>query len=102
MANTRRILVDFDGVLMQKGKRKAVDGALEAMNALRRQGYQVVVFSTRETSGANSRPGFVKEWLEANQIPYDGITGEKLDATYYIDDKAVEFNSWRDTLDKVI
>ena len=45
----------------------------------------------------------VKEWLEKHDLKkyISEITCEKPRAKYYIDDKAVEFNSWETTLDKI-
>ena len=99
----KRRLVDFDGVLRAKGAKGApIDGARAAMRGLRKLGYQVYVFTTRAApSEAGNLHGAIKQvenWLVENDIDYDGITGEKLQAQYYIDDRAIAFSGCPDTL----
>ncbi len=100
----RRVLVDFDGVLAQRGKGRdprPVEGAIQAMRQLRANGYEVVVFTTRATNGG-SGVGDVEAWLEHHKIRHDGVTGEKLDAQYYIDDKAIPFRDWAQTTKEIM
>lgn len=91
----RRILVDFDGVIMERGKRQLVAEAKKSLDGFRRAGFEVIVFSTRESSESKSRQNFISDFLEKHNIVVDGITGEKLDADYYIDDKAIKFEDWK-------
>ena len=101
MQKKKRILIDFDGVIMAKGKRNEIQGASKALRLLKKSGYEIVVFSTRKTSESNTEKNFIKDWMKKKNIPCDGITGEKLEADYYIDDKAINFKDWDTTLETV-
>ena len=89
---------------MERGKgRKGpeVEGALRSMKALKDLGYEVMIHSTRATNGQEGIDT-VASWLDEHDIPYDGITAEKLDAKYYIDDKAIEFKGrWSDVMNQI-
>ncbi len=89
---------------MQRGRgRKGpeVDGALRSMKALKSLGYEVMIHTTRATNGQEGIDT-VAGWLDKRGIPYDGITAEKLDAKYYIDDKAIAFKGrWSDVLNQI-
>jgi len=97
------LLVDFDGVLANKGRGKwasPVAGAISAMSALRKLGYDTKVFTTRALTPAGKE--YVESWLEKHGVIHDGVTAEKLAATYYIDDRAIRFDgSWDDTLQDI-
>ena len=69
--------------------------------------YKVYIFTVRaceEESIAHGNDVYkqindVKEWLRKYQIPYDDITGNKLAAEFYIDDRGIRFEgNWTDTL----
>ena len=96
----KRILVDFDGVLMQRGKQnheRPIPGAIKAMRNLASLGYDLVIHSSR--AGHNAGRWFIRRWLDKHDIPCERITHYKLDATHYIDDKAIPFNgSWVDAM----
>lgn len=102
--NGKRVLVDFDGVLMQRGKGRnamPIEGAIGAMKGLKQLGYEIVVFTTRALDG-HAEIQHVADWLAKNDIGYDSITDKKLPAEFYIDDKAVAFKgNWRETLAQI-
>lgn len=102
----RRVLVDFDGVLRAKDKQGLpIEGARASIRALRKLGFEIVVFTTRaapsEAGNVHGSIKVVENWLAENDIDYDSITGEKLQADYYIDDKAIAFTSWPDALGRI-
>ncbi len=77
----KRVLVDFDGVLRAKDANGVpIHGASSAIRALKKLGYEIVVFSTRaapsEAWNVDSSINYMKKWLAENDIDYDGITGE--------------------------
>ena len=71
-------------------------GAKTVIDWLKNQGYEIVIFTTRaskenakELGGDhNEQIKKVAEWLKDKGIYFDKITGEKLAADFYIDDKA--------------
>ena len=97
---TKRVLVDFDGVIRITGGEyhgEPVPYAEDALKKLKEMGYEVYIFSTR---AAHGHEAYIYEWLEEYGIEVDGITGLKLQADFYIDDRAVPFfGDWSQTLD---
>jgi hypothetical protein len=106
------LAIDFDGVIhaYSKGWQDGtiydppLPGALDGLRALMEQD-AVFVFTTRDV-------GQVAEWLINHRFScrtgYDGtfwnergvllITNRKLAATVYVDDRALRFESWEQTL----
>ena len=68
-------------------------GAKEVIDYLRKNGYEIVIFTTRASKEENDdykdQIKQVADWLDKNGIYYDRITAEKLAADFYIDDKAI-------------
>jgi hypothetical protein len=92
------LAIDFDGVLHDQknpveGRKmgRPVEGAYAAMVQLKVQGHTLIVHSVWGGPA-------MAEWLRFYQIPYDEITSTKPKADFYIDDKAIKFTSWEDTL----
>lgn len=90
-----RLLIDFDGVIHAYSKGWA-DGTAydrpmpDAKNALARltkQGYEVVIFSTR-------RMEQIRDWLKRWDFPDYRITNIKEPAVAMIDDRAIRFLDW--------
>ena len=84
-----------------KAKGKPIPGAMRAIRGLKDLGYEIKIFTTRASS-EGSGVEMVESWLNEYGISHDGITGEKLDAEYYIDDKAIEFrDNWPDIMKEI-
>jgi hypothetical protein len=87
------------------------DGAKEVIDWLKRQGYEIVIFTTRASKenakelGGDHKEQInkVSQWLNDHGIYFDKITAEKLAADFYIDDKAIHIpnGDWKTVL-KVI
>jgi predicted phosphatase len=93
--------VDFDNVIHDaknplEGKRMGapIEGARSALQILRQKG-KVIIFSVW---GNNPKP--IEEWLRYYDIPFDSITNIKPQADCYIDDKAIRFTNWDNTLEQ--
>lgn len=103
----KRVLIDFDGVLITKDRyrqRTPVEGAQAAVRGLKRLGYEIVVFSSRLSGGdiaTERNRQFIDKFLHSHGIPYDRMTSDKLNADYYIDDKAIGFTSWDDAMQQI-
>lgn len=96
------VCVDMDAVLASYTKWKGVDdignplpGAVAFMRQLHRDGYEIVVHTTRLDTRVNpDRTAeqlryLVKYWLDYWRIPFDRLEPKPL-AVAYVDDRAVE------------
>jgi len=100
------ICIDFDGVI--HAYRKGFDdgsiydipvkGAREAMAALKKK-YYVQVCSSRTRTRAGKVA--VEAYLKKYKIPFDVVTSYKPPAKFYIDDRALRFENWKQTLKAV-
>jgi len=115
----KRAMIDFDKTISQykKGYQKGpiedepFAGAKRAIDWLKKKGFEIVIFTTRaseenakEMGGDHEKEiANVETWLKDNDIYFDRITGEKLGADFYIDDKAIAIKdgNW-DSVLKVI
>jgi len=89
----------------------AFDGAKEVIDWLKRNGYEIVIFTTRaskanaEELGGDHKDQIKKvgEWLKDKDIYFDKITAEKLAADFYIDDKAINISNgdWKAVLNVI-
>jgi len=115
----RRAMIDLDQTIHKYSKGfqdgeiydDAFDGAKEVIDWLQRQGYEIVIFTTRASqenakemgSDHNDQIKKVGQWLKKHNIYFDKITAEKLAADFYIDDKAIHIpNGDWDTVLKII
>ncbi|MCR4328649.1 MAG: hypothetical protein NUV53_04010 [Patescibacteria group bacterium] len=100
------IAVDFDGVI-HAYRKGFLDGSVydtptpgvgSAMARLRKK-YYVVVYSAR----TRSRVGCiaVTAYLKKHRIPFDEVVGYKPPAKFYIDDRAIRFKNWQQTLQEL-
>lgn len=115
----KRAMIDFDKTISQykKGYQEGpieddpFKGAKKAIDWLKQKGFEIVIFTTRaseenakEMGGDHEKEiSNVETWLKDNDIYFDRITGEKLGADFYIDDKAITIKdgNW-DSVLKVI
>ena len=68
---------------------------------MKNQGFMIVIFTSR-ASEENSKEldydldkqiSMIEDWLNKNNIPFDMITGDKLSADFYIDDRAINIQN---------
>jgi adenylylsulfate kinase len=109
----KTICIDFDGVIAQyqawEGKEKfgaPVPGVQSALKVLKKEGYKIIIFTTREVSDG------LKTYLKENDIVYDHINENpdqpkdtnagKPIADLYVDDRSVCFRgNWKHTLEDI-
>jgi len=115
----KRVMIDFDKTINPYTKGWN-DGKLEdppypdaktAIDKLKDQGYEIFIYTTRASIGNAAEHGEsvedqiqnVKNYLINNGIYFDRITGDKLAADFYIDDKAVTIKNgnWKDVLSQI-
>lgn len=99
------VVFDFDGVIHSyvsgwKGvdiiEDPPVPGIKEAISDMRAAGYKVIVCSSRCLNIGGQEA--VEKYLQDNEIIVDGVTGAKVPAIVYIDDRAICFNGHPETL----
>ena len=98
-----RLAVDFDGVIhryrlgFQDGSIYDVPvvGAKRTLERLHKD-WWLYIYTTRARSRAGQRA--VGAWLRKHRIPFDEVVGDKPVAFAYIDDRAIRFETWRQTV----
>ena len=113
--NANQLAIDFDGVIHKNSKGfhdgtiydEPMPGAIDAIKSLSLT-YDIVVFSAKAKPDrplVNGKTGeeLIWEWLgKYNLIHYIKlVTSEKPRAVAYIDDKAIHFTNWEDTLNEI-
>ena len=112
----KRAMIDLDRTIHKYSKSwndgsmydDPIPGAKEVIDWLKSKGYEIVIFTTRASAenayehGQNLADQIqgVENWLSDNNIYYDRVTAEKLNADFYIDDKAIFINNgdWKEVL----
>lgn len=93
-SESQDVCVDFNGVLRKIGG-GVMDGAREAMAAIRAAGLRVLIWSAATTESLRAG-NEISGWLKEHGIEYDEVyAGPKPKARAYIDDHAIEFkDNW--------
>ena len=100
----KTIFVDLDGTICTEEKTfsrslaKPIEGASEAIYKLMDAGFTVVIYTARSWAEWE----MTVDWLSRNKIPYAGIHMGKPIADIWIDDRAIRFEDWDSTLEKVL
>ncbi|MEK7172654.1 MAG: hypothetical protein AAB740_01600 [Patescibacteria group bacterium] len=107
------LAVDFDGVIHKYSKGwmdgviydTPMPGALETMAELTKQGFGIIIHTTRlnpeirSSDEAKQQTQTINQWLKENGFEkgkhYQAVTALKPKASYYIDDRAIKFTDWQ-------
>ncbi len=108
----KAICIDFDGVIHRYSKGwqdgsiydPPMEGARDQMEKMVKNGYKLVIFTTRLNPEVNEDTNLEKnkmtKWLSENGFElnkhYHDITAVKPNALVYIDDRALRFTNWTD------
>lgn len=115
----KTLAVDFDGVIHKHDgnfgdgvpKFAPMEDAQYALEHLMKAGYKVVIFSTRLSphwgeTDQKKQQYVMGQWLEDNGfvegVHYAAMTGCKIPAIAYIDDRGVRFTNWKDIINYFI
>jgi phosphoglycolate phosphatase-like HAD superfamily hydrolase len=114
-----RAMIDLDRTIHKYSKSwqdgsvydDPIPGAKEVIDWLKSKGYEIVIFTTRASAenakehgqDLNDQIQGVENWLSNNNIYYDRVTAEKLNADFYIDDKAIHIKdgNWLEVLKEI-
>ena len=105
----KRAMIDLDKTIHKYSKGhedgtiydEPFEGARDAINWLKDNGYEIVIFSTRASQGNASEMGGdqkreigkIEAWLKHHDIYFDRVTADKIAADFYIDDKAIPIHN---------
>jgi hypothetical protein len=105
----KRVMVDLDKTIHKYSKDwddgtiydEPFEQARDAINWLKDNGYEIVIFTTRASPGNAAEMGGdvkkeiakVQAWLKHHNIYFDKVTADKLSADFYIDDKAIPIHN---------
>jgi len=96
--------IDFDRVIHRQSRGwqdgeiydPPVDGSKEIIQGLKDSGNEIIIFTAREKLDP------VKKWLQSHGFPDIPVTNRKPLASYYIDDRAIHFRSWKNIKEKFL
>jgi ribonucleotide monophosphatase NagD (HAD superfamily) len=103
MPRAKTVMVDLDGVICTEEQfhdrplAEPITGAREALDKLRAAGYVIVIYTARGWGEYR----VTKHWLDSHGFTYDGIQMGKPVADVWIDDRALRFQNWTETLDQL-
>lgn len=110
--NKKQLAIDFDGVIHKNSKGfydgtiydEPIEGSIESIKSLAKQ-YDIIIFTAkakRDRPLVNGKTGaeLVYDWLDKYGLSSSikQVTSEKPRAVAYIDDKAIKFTSWKETI----
>jgi len=100
MSRPKTIMVDLDGVICteeifhERPLAEPIAGARDALAKMRAAGHTVVIYTARGCGEYR----VTEHWLEQHGFEYDGLHMGKPVANVWIDDRAIGFKNWKDTL----
>jgi|GEM_PF-1170314 len=115
----QRVMIDLDKTIhpYKKGwndgklEDPPYEGAKKSIDKLKDMGYEIVIYTTRASLGNAQHYNYdvedeiqnVKNYLTNHGIYFDKITGDKIAADFYIDDKAVYIKNgnWNDVMTQI-
>lgn len=121
------LLIDFDGTIVPwgplMGDKEPEPDCVEVLQAFRAAGFRIGIFTSRMSKTwaesvvqpdvgdyaevvafLNQQERYIAKLLNQHDIPWDFITAEKMPAQYYIDDKAIRYESglWNQIRDIIL
>jgi len=102
--DSKIIAIDFDGVIHQYNKGwhdgslygEPVEGAFDKLQLLHDCGYEIVIHTTR-TNHKDIRVWMLEHMEDTYNFVFE-ITNVKPVAKFYIDNRALRFTNWEDTI----
>lgn len=98
------LAIDFDGTIHDNehpipGRKMGppMFGAEDTLRYFHDLGYTIHVYTIWD----QGKHHIIADWMDYYRIPWDLITNRKQDADIYIDNKAVRFTSWAETLERI-
>lgn len=98
-----QLIVDIDGTICTEERQFSrpmaapKENAIEAIAKLKSQGHTVILYSSRTWAEYE----MTVDWLRRHGVEYDQLILGKPVGDYWIDDRAIEFTSWADVLERL-
>jgi trehalose-6-phosphatase len=98
-----QLIIDIDGTICSEERQFSrpmatpKDNAIEAIAKLKSQGHIVILYSSRTWAEYE----MTVDWLKRHGVEYDQLILGKPVGDYWIDDRAIEFTSWNDVLERI-
>ena len=98
-----RLVIDIDGTIceekptFEKSLAKVNEGAVETINYLYNKGVFIILYTARGWAEYS----MTVNWLNTHNIKFDTLICGKPIYDYWIDDRAIEFTSWEDILQRL-
>jgi uncharacterized HAD superfamily protein len=95
-----QLIIDLDGTICTEEKTfsrslaKPLPGAIEGVNQLYDEGHIVIIYSARSWSEYE----MTAHWLRTNGVRYHQLVMGKPVGDVWIDDRAIRFRSWNETM----
>ena len=117
---TKTVAIDLDGTILDFDWDSWVSkqmnyfgqpkrGAIRALKLLQQRGFKIIIYTCRTNTRVNPQYTLGELWmmvekiLEQHKIPFDEVwveTGKPI-ADYYIDDRAIKFESWEQVMEEI-
>ncbi len=103
MSKPLTIMVDLDGVIcteeptFERPLAQPLPGAREALAQLKAAGHTIVVYTARGWAEYKA----TRQWLDDHGMSYDALHMGKPIAHVWIDDRALQFRNWSETLSQL-
>lgn len=98
------LAIDFDGVIHDnehpiEGRRMGppIFGAKESLDFYRKTGHTIHVYTIWQPESHH----VIMDWMDYYHIPFDLVTNRKQHADVYVDNKAVNFDEWQETMERI-
>ena len=98
-----QLIIDLDGTICTEEKTysrslaKANKGAVKSINSLYDQGHTIIIYSARTWMEFE----MTTAWLQTNKIKYHQLVLGKPVGDVWIDDRAINFESWDNVMEKL-
>lgn len=98
-----QIIIDLDGTICTEEKTysrslaKPQKGAVKSVNALYDEGHTIIIYSARTWMEFE----MTVAWLKTNKIKYHQLVLGKPVGDVWIDDRAIQFDSWESVVSRL-
>lgn len=98
-----QLIVDIDGTICSEERQfsrpmaSPMEHAIEAISRLKAEGHTIILYSSRTWAEYE----MTVDWLARHGVEYDQLILGKPVGDFWIDDRAIEFTSWADVLDRL-